>query len=102
MSKRIERLSLEKPVSSSIHRVALKRRQLVHRFVERHGKSTGGIVVAEQYIGDRRTSLFTWIPRLHYCTNVSICPVDCDRAARKQDQHNCLTRRGNSFKQLLL
>src|SRR5271155_2976484 len=74
----VERLAGEKAVSAAFHAVVVKRREIGSGFVEGDGEAAGGVVVAEQDIGDGRASSLAGIPGFDNRGDVLGGPVDAD------------------------
>ncbi len=98
----IERSALEVAVGAALHRVILEGRQLAYVLVKGDGEAAGGIVLAGESLGHGRAALFARIPGFEDGVGVVLGPVDAERAAVGEDNHQRLAGGGHSFKQFLL
>src|SRR6185312_8233447 len=98
----VERLALEVAIGPSLHAVVVEGRQLLRRFVERHGKTTRRIEVSEQHVRDRAAPALARIPSHQDRGYMSLRPVDGQRRARGEYQNDRLAERLQRLQQLLL
>src|ERR1039458_1247426 len=102
VAERVQGLALEIAVGAALHTVIVEGRQLVGGLVEGDGKASGGVVIAEQDIGDGGAAGLARIPRLEQRRHVIACPVHGQRATVEQHQHDGFAERGHFLQQRLL
>src|SRR3569833_3610840 len=81
ISERIQRLARKVAVGPTLHRIALKGRQIVDRLVERDRQASCRAEIAGQGAGHRRATGLPWIPSLKDGRYVRDRPVHRERAA---------------------
>nr|GFD53740.1 hypothetical protein [Tanacetum cinerariifolium] len=87
VAKGKQRLASKVAVGAAFHAVVVEGGQLGFRLVERHRQAAGGVVVAKEYIGQRRAGGLAPIPTVEDGRQVGSFPRRGQGAARHQGQH---------------
>ena len=83
-----QRLPREVAIGAACHPVVLKRRQVLHRLVERHRQPSTGIIIAKENIGDGVSAGLSGIPGLDDSRDVLRRPLHSQGATVQQHQHH--------------
>src|SRR5579871_4277370 len=99
IAKRVQRLAFEIAISAALHRVVLKRWQLLDSGIESHWKPASGIVLARQRLRDGCSALFARIPGLHDGVHMFVRPVESKGAAVREHKYDRFSQCSCRFQQ---
>src|SRR6266436_3164974 len=98
-TERVKRIAPEVTVSTILHRVVFKGRELVNTLVEGHWQTTGWVVHAGQCLGNGASTFFSRVPSVEYRVGMLRCPVHRKSAAVHEHDDEGLARLGHGFEQ---